>query len=46
MDEEKRKYYAERFLISQKPVQIDPWKERSTNGVAQHEFNPIEISVA
>ncbi len=45
MDQEKRGYYAERFLISQKPVQIDPWKERASNNVAQHEFNPIEISV-
>ena len=41
MDEEKRQYYAARFLVSQKPVQIDPWKERSTNNVAAHEFTTL-----
>ncbi len=43
-DDEGRKALAERFLISQKVAQVDPWKER-VDGVAKHEFVPLkEIS--
>ncbi len=35
-----RKALAERFLASQKPAQIDPWKARS-EGEAHHEFTPL-----
>jgi nitrite reductase (NADH) large subunit len=34
---------AERFLISQKPAQVDPWKER-TAGALKREFMPIQVS--
>jgi nitrite reductase (NADH) large subunit len=37
-----RKALAERFLISQKPAQIDPWKER-TEGELTREFTPIAV---
>ncbi len=43
MDESKRKYYAERFHVSQKPAQVDPWTERSTKGVDQHEFTTLSV---
>jgi nitrite reductase (NADH) large subunit len=36
-DEASRKTLAERFLISQKPAQVDPWKARAAGGEA-HEF--------
>jgi nitrite reductase (NADH) large subunit len=39
-DEASRKALAERFLISQKPAQIDPWKARA-EGEARHEFSPL-----
>ncbi len=39
-DEANRKMLAERFLISQKPAQIDPWKARA-EGVASWEFKPL-----
>jgi nitrite reductase (NADH) large subunit len=39
-DEANRKVLAERFLISQKPAQVDPWKARA-EGEARHEFTPI-----
>ena len=39
-DEANRKLLAERFLISQKPAQIDPWKARA-EGTASHEFKPL-----
>ena len=35
-----RKALAERFLVSQKPAQVDPWKARA-EGEASHEFTPI-----
>ena len=35
-----RKALAERFLVSQKLAQIDPWKARA-EGEATHEFTPI-----
>ncbi len=41
-DEENRKALYERFLVSQKPAQIDPWKERA-EGVDAHMFTPIKI---
>ena len=39
-DEANRKALAERFLVSQKPAQVDPWKARA-EGEASHEFAPI-----
>ncbi|MBE9542043.1 MAG: hypothetical protein IMF01_06960, partial [Proteobacteria bacterium] len=45
-DEVKRKHYAKRFLEAQKISQVDPWKERSTNGVAAHEFASIKVVTA
>ncbi len=41
-DEASRKALAERFLISQKPAQVDPWKERAEGG-QRHEFIPIAV---
>jgi nitrite reductase (NADH) large subunit len=40
-DVEQRRALAERFRISQQYVQKDPWAERASEGVAQHEFTPI-----
>jgi nitrite reductase (NADH) large subunit len=42
-DAANRKALAERFLISQKPAQVDPWKER-TAGELKREFTPIQVS--
>jgi nitrite reductase (NADH) large subunit len=42
-DEANRKALAERFLISQKPAQVDPWKER-TEGAKKREFIPIHVA--
>ena len=39
-DETNRKALAERFLISQKPAQVDPWKARA-EGVQAYEFKPL-----
>ncbi len=39
-----RKALAERFLASQKPAQIDPWKARAEGGEA-HEFEPLATIV-
>jgi nitrite reductase (NADH) large subunit len=39
-DEANRKVLAERFLVSQKPAQIDPWKARAEGGEA-HEFKAL-----
>lgn len=39
-DENERKQLQERFLLSQKYAQIDPWTERA-KGVDAHEFAPI-----
>ena len=41
-DEASRKVLAERFAISQKPAQVDPWKER-TAGELTKEFTPIAV---
>jgi nitrite reductase (NADH) large subunit len=41
-DAANRKLLAERFLISQKPAQVDPWKERADGG-QKHEFTPITV---
>ena len=38
---EKRKAYHEAFLYSQKFSQVDPWKERASKGVDQHNFIPL-----
>lgn len=40
-DAEGRKVLAERFLESQKYSQIDPWAERASQGVDQHEFKSL-----
>ena len=40
---EQREALAERFAISQKNAQIDPWKERA-QGVDALEFAPIKVS--
>ncbi|MDP2432106.1 MAG: nitrite reductase large subunit NirB [Pseudomonadota bacterium] len=39
-DEANRKLLAERFLISQQPAQVDPWKARA-EGEQKHEFTPL-----
>jgi nitrite reductase (NADH) large subunit len=39
-DEASRKALAERFLVSQKPAQVDPWKARA-EGKQKHEFTPL-----
>jgi nitrite reductase (NADH) large subunit len=39
-DEANRKVLAERFLISQKPAQVDPWKARA-DGEQSYEFKPL-----
>jgi nitrite reductase (NADH) large subunit len=41
-DAAQRKALYDRFLISQQPAQIDPWKERA-NGAEADEFTPIMI---
>ena len=41
-DEANRKALAERFAISQKPAQVDPWKER-TEGALTQDFTPIAV---
>ena len=43
-DAANRKALAERFLISQKPAQVDPWKARA-EGEAHHEFTPLAAIV-
>lgn len=40
-DEQNRKALAERFLLSQKYAQADPWTERA-EGVDKHEFTPLK----
>jgi len=42
-DADKRKYYYERFLESQKLSQDDPWEARASKGVDSHEFAPIKV---
>lgn len=42
-DAEQRRALYERFKISQKSAQIDPWKARA-NGEASHEFTPLRIT--
>jgi len=39
-DAANRRTLAERFAISQKPAQVDPWKERA-GGEQKHEFTPL-----
>ncbi|MEW6678097.1 MAG: nitrite reductase large subunit NirB [Pseudomonadota bacterium] len=41
-DEASRRALAERFALSQKPAQVDPWKER-TAGELKKEFTPIAV---
>jgi nitrite reductase (NADH) large subunit len=41
-DAANRAVLAERFLISQKPAQVDPWKER-TAGALKREFMPLNV---
>jgi nitrite reductase (NADH) large subunit len=43
-DAANRAALAERFLISQKPAQVDPWKDRAEGG-QRHEFVPIAALV-
>jgi len=43
-DPENRKVLHERFKVSQKPAQIDPWKKHA-EGADQHQFNNIKIKV-
>jgi len=40
-DEQNRKVLAERFLLSQKYAQADPWTARA-EGVDKHEFTPLK----
>jgi len=42
-DEAERKALAERFAISQKVAQVDPWKARA-EGEASHEFTQLKIA--
>ena len=42
-DAANRSALAERFVISQKPAQVDPWKER-TEGDKKREFIPIHAA--
>jgi nitrite reductase (NADH) large subunit len=42
-DEAERKALYERFRISQKVAQVDPWKARA-EGAEQHEFTPLKIA--
>jgi len=42
-DEANRKALYERFKISQKYAQIDPWKQRA-EGEEAHEFTPLKIA--
>jgi len=44
-DAENRKALSERFMLSQKIVQKDPWAERASGGVEAHEFERITVSV-
>ena len=41
-DADNRKALAERFDESQKYAQIDPWAERASKGVAEHEFTSLK----
>ena len=43
-DEANRKALAQRFKISQKPAQVDPWKARA-EGAQKHEFTPLAALV-
>lgn len=43
-DEKQRKELYERFKLSQKCAQIDPWKARA-DGEASHEFTPLKLQV-
>ena len=42
-DEKKRKALAERFRISQKVAQVDPWKARA-DGQASYEFTQLKVA--
>jgi nitrite reductase (NADH) large subunit len=42
---EKRKAYYDRFVVSQKYAQVDPWSER-VSGKDKHEFNPLVLMEA
>jgi len=44
-DETNRKVLYERFLISQKPSQIDPWKQHA-DGADENQFKSIKITAA
>ncbi|MCW8831415.1 MAG: hypothetical protein OQK32_07850, partial [Gammaproteobacteria bacterium] len=43
-DEKQRKELYQRFKLSQKYAQIDPWKARA-EGEAAHEFTPLKLQV-
>ena len=42
-DKTQREAFYERFKLSQKYAQIDPWTERA-KGEAAHEFTPVQVS--
>lgn len=44
-DEQNRKALYERFLVSQKPAQVDPWKKHA-DGMDQEQFKSIKITAA
>ena len=44
-DEANRKALYERFLISPKPAQIDPWKKHA-DGIDANQFKSIKITAA
>ncbi len=45
-DETQRKALHERFLVSQKPAQIDPWKAYAEGERTDHHFEPIKLKVS
>ncbi|MGV6859912.1 MAG: nitrite reductase large subunit NirB [bacterium] len=45
MDDDNRKALYERFLISQKPAQIDPWK-KFAEGERPEEFHSIKVAAS
>jgi nitrite reductase (NADH) large subunit len=42
-DLDRRKGYFERFVVSQKFAQVDPWSER-VSGKDKHEFRPMAVA--
>jgi len=45
-DADNRQQLYEHFLASQQAAQKDPWQERATEGVAQHEFTFLNVGTS